>query len=637
MGKTLFDKNIEIAEVQNENFKLKAENKELRDKLSEADFLIPDKTFGVAVCGDVMLNKMEVEIVNTQIFQRLRKVKELGSTYLVYPSATHTRFEHSLGAVKKADLIILKNRKNQHSQEKEKSITAEEEQIIRLLALLHDIGHMPFGHTIEDEFGVFKSHDKHQTRWEFFLGEFSEIGKIIIKHHGKQFYERFFGLIKCDKNFEKRENDAFMYDIVSNTVCADLLDYLERDCFYTNLKLKYHPRFLDYFFIKEVKNKETNKNERRIAIRIYKKGKEIRHDNISELIQLLRNRYYLGERVYYHHAKILTGTILSGAVARAKEARCFEKIQMPAALGLNDDNEKILENKIEDDQALYNIHEMGDEQLITYLKDLPKKGKSTDNQKLIAAAERLAKNFDNRFLYKEIIYKTKKDLNIDDKLDIEPIDKGEYDKVKNKVALTIHNKLIKDGSYVNRLKIEDTICNYLGDMKSGDVLIYCPPFDMTMKLAKMKVVNNEGVDFELKDYNDVTIKEECESIIKKHQSLWALRVFVHPEFVDKKHKEYQSKYSEYQSYIKDYINWQLLVEPGSDEENTKGKVFWDKIIRLRIHEIPEINNNSSNINMSEADEKIKELALDFCANTNLKRELSDIDISIKSKFNISLK
>ena len=72
---------------------------------NETKKLTPDKTFGGLIfSGDVLLNKLEVKIVNTPEFQRLRKIKQLSTTYHVYPSAIHTRFEHSLGVLKIADI-----------------------------------------------------------------------------------------------------------------------------------------------------------------------------------------------------------------------------------------------------------------------------------------------------------------------------------------------------------------------------------------------------------------------------------------------------------------------------------------------------------------------------------------------------
>lgn len=590
-----------------------SETTDIKEEPKEAppEYLKPHKTFGIAVCGDVMLNKLEVEIVNTLLFQRLRKIKQLGSTYLVYPSAVHTRFEHSLGVVKMADLIITRIRENKHSDPIEKKIPYNEEQIIRLIALLHDIGHMPFGHTIEDEFGIFESHDKHESRWEFYLGKDSEIGKIIIKHQDVEFHALFFKLIKCEKNFDGLEDYAYMYDIVSNTVCADLLDYLNRDCSYTNLKLKYHPRFLDYFFIKPVQNKESKKYEKRIAIRIHKKGKkEIRNDVISELIELLRYRYYLGERVYYHHTKINTGTMLAGAVLRAKEAKCFELLSPTT--------------------DLINLHTMGDEQLLLYLQNLPKKGKSLRALELIHGAEELIKSLERRSIFSELIYKTKDDLGIDDEFDVKPIKEGWNDQVRNKFALKLHDRLIKKGSEIGRLEIEDDICKYLPDMKSGDFLIYCPAFNMAMKLAKMKVVNGNNDAFELMNFPDRTINNECKSIADKHQHLWALRVFVNKKFVEKTHEEYKKEYSHYKNLIEQYCDWQIFSNDVADEK-AKGEVFWDSYIRFKL---AFIENSTVMQKHTQRDEHIEELAKDFAAQTQLDRTAEKIINTIKKKFNI---
>jgi len=657
----LFQQNEELYKLQAENSVLRKKISELEAINSEAEFLKADKTFGVAVTGDVQLNKMEIIIVDTPIFQRLRKIRQLGSTYLVYPSAIHTRFEHSLGVLKQADLIIKKIRSNSHNFGEERNISAEEEQIIRLLALLHDIGHMPFGHTIEDEFGIFKSHDRHETRWEYFLGEHSEIGKIIKKHHpNNELYSRFYRLIKCENDFTNFEADAYIYDIVSNTVCADLLDYLIRDCLYTNLKINFHPRFLDYFFIKNIFNPKTKKTERRIAIRIYKKGKkDLRHDVITELIQLLRNRYYLGERVYYHHTKIMTSTLLAGAVLRAKEAGCFQKITLIKNLAtmehLDEDGSKKLLNNIQNnndsqiDKKILNIHRFGDEELLLYLKNLPKKGKSEKNLSLIKSAEILANRYDNRQLYTQIKTWSKHDLGITDK-DIENINNfiGEKDptlkdfkkgKIEGSLSFKIYDKLISEGSSIQRLEIEDTICSYLNDMQSGDVLIYCPSFNMAMKLAKMKIAFINEINGEIKEdacelmnyetSEDSTTKSDCLSILKRHQELWALRIYVNPKFVNPHHPEYDEKYKNYKNYIIDYFEWKILGK-NVEDESKRGYEFWNDFLRDRLHKIKHAPHTYS----AETDKKISSLANTFAVETNLGRTITEIDQTLKNEFKI---
>ncbi|MCE5252156.1 HD domain-containing protein, partial [bacterium] len=90
--------------------------------------------------GFIGISELERKIIDTEIFQRLRRIKQLALAYLVYPGALHTRFEHSLGVLNIAGKIaeklfnegVIKNQDNV--------------QIIRLAALLHDLGHGPFSH-----------------------------------------------------------------------------------------------------------------------------------------------------------------------------------------------------------------------------------------------------------------------------------------------------------------------------------------------------------------------------------------------------------------------------------------------------------------------------------------------------------
>ncbi len=88
--------------------------------------------------GFIGLTKKEVELLNTNVVQRLRRIKQLGNTHLVYPSACHTRFEHSLGVIHIATRMAQRLKLGDHDTE-----------IIRYAALLHDIGHGPFSHVFE--------------------------------------------------------------------------------------------------------------------------------------------------------------------------------------------------------------------------------------------------------------------------------------------------------------------------------------------------------------------------------------------------------------------------------------------------------------------------------------------------------
>jgi len=98
------------------------------------------KTFRDAVHGDLDFTDDELAVIDTGTFQRLRQIKQLGAACLVYPSATHTRFEHSLGACGVAKKMVAAIRRNCGA----KSISADDERLIGIYALVHDITHIPF-------------------------------------------------------------------------------------------------------------------------------------------------------------------------------------------------------------------------------------------------------------------------------------------------------------------------------------------------------------------------------------------------------------------------------------------------------------------------------------------------------------
>ena len=91
------------------------------------------------VFGFISLNETEADIVSTSIFQRLRRIRQLAFAHLVYPGALHTRFEHSLGVFHIADHVCLTL-----------GLGDSERRLVRLAALLHDIGHGSFSHVSEE-------------------------------------------------------------------------------------------------------------------------------------------------------------------------------------------------------------------------------------------------------------------------------------------------------------------------------------------------------------------------------------------------------------------------------------------------------------------------------------------------------
>ena len=240
-----------------------------------------------AVHGDIELGPLEVELIDTPEFQRLRGIKQLGTAYLVFPSAMHTRFEHSLGASWMAQRIIGALRRSH-------AFTPDEETRIRVTALLHDITHIPFGHTLEDERRVLPRHDEDSSRLDYFLRE-STIGRIL-RREGLQP-----GIIGA-----LTDEESIVSDIAAGAISADLLDYLRRDTYFCGLAQYYDERVFESFTVEGG----------RLVMMLEKRG-VLRRDALSELVNLLRIRYSLAERVYFHHTKIASGAMISKVVELA--------------------------------------------------------------------------------------------------------------------------------------------------------------------------------------------------------------------------------------------------------------------------------------------------------------------------------
>ncbi len=101
------------------------------------------------IWGEIPITEVERRIIQTSAFQRLRGIKQLGFAYLAFPGATHTRFEHSLGVMHTTDMLLKMVRKDERKPLKVDSMAR---QILRLAALLHDVGHPPYSHAMENLF-----------------------------------------------------------------------------------------------------------------------------------------------------------------------------------------------------------------------------------------------------------------------------------------------------------------------------------------------------------------------------------------------------------------------------------------------------------------------------------------------------
>jgi len=254
------------------------------------------------VHGDIELLAEEIALVDTVEFQRLRGIKQLGSASLVYPGATHTRFEHSIGTLHMCEQLLQAVNKNAARDPACQPVTDAERRILRICALLHDVTHIPFGHNIEDQTGLLPRHDRPE-RFTAVLSD-SELGAVLDRQHIR---DEVLAVLAGGK----RAVPPFWQQVVSDTIDADLMDYLRRDAHYTGLELLYDRRVVDYF--------RVDRRTQRMYVDCEKNGM-LREDIVSELLRLLEIRYHFSERVYYHHAKIAAGALLSRMVELALRA-----------------------------------------------------------------------------------------------------------------------------------------------------------------------------------------------------------------------------------------------------------------------------------------------------------------------------
>ncbi len=261
------------------------------------------------VHGDVYLTHEEMAILDTPQMQRLRGVKQLGTAYLAYPGAVHTRFDHSIGTLHVTRRMIEAMRLNADLDPRGcLGVGENEERVIRIAALIHDVTHIPFGHSIEDQTGVFHRHDSaYRYRGMLDPGN-TELGALLERQGVRRDVLNI--LLPAD-DADRELIPAFWTQVVSDTICSDILDYLQRDAYFTGLKLQIDPRINSYF--------KVDRESGNLYIDLAKRDL-LREDILSEVVRMLEARYYFSERVYYHHAKVAAGALLSRAVEIAVEA-----------------------------------------------------------------------------------------------------------------------------------------------------------------------------------------------------------------------------------------------------------------------------------------------------------------------------
>jgi HD superfamily phosphohydrolase len=224
--------------------------------------------------NNIRVDELTLKLVDTEVFQRLRYVRQLGLAYLVYPGATHTRFEHALGAYHLARRTIAL----MLEREALGGADADDQCIVRAAALLHDVGHYPFSHALEE---IGQLHHEDVARPLVTSGPVAAILRAEIADDAP---ERVFDLIRG-------ASDSPLQGLISGSLDLDKFEYLKRDAFmcgvpYGEIDVD---RLTNSLLVLE--DPETH----RPTIGVLEKG-------LSALESLLFAKYQMYRNVYWHHA-----------------------------------------------------------------------------------------------------------------------------------------------------------------------------------------------------------------------------------------------------------------------------------------------------------------------------------------------
>jgi HD superfamily phosphohydrolase len=409
-----------------------------------------------AVHGDIHLPSAYLPVLDAREMQRLRGVHQLGTAFHVYPSAQHTRFEHCLGTFHVASVLIDRIRANHRADPASSDLpSTEEEQTMLLASLVHDISHIPYGHSFEDQDGLLPRHDTAER-----LGRALGRGEIAAALEDLGAREAVLGCLTATAEEIQR---PCVRELVAGSVCADLLDYLKRDAYFTGLRVSYDERLFDSFKI--------DPHSGHLYIDLTKHHMD-REDVLSELLNLFRIRYVCSERIYYHHAKVASGALLSRAVEL-----CLATGLPPAAL------ESIGDGELE---AV----------LLTHARQY------TSRHAALERVPELTARFRQRKLPKRCFVATLR---------------GHEELQDELVAHFVDNQAY-------RREVEAEIGAALGLPDAVDVVVYCPKKSMQLKEASI-LVRRAGRELTPLDHYRGELPM-LDQMLRDYRYLWKLYVFV---------------------------------------------------------------------------------------------------------------
>lgn len=507
------------------------------------------KRIRVFIDRDLRATRLEMAVIDTETMQRLRFVRQLGQSFVAFPTADHSRFSHSLGALYWSAKMLVYLRENYFSNRRtphrspsngnppvvpiddprahgnvrvladaetalRATVLADEpdheslglhitcfEQLVRLSALIHDITHLPYGHTLEDQAELLPRHDEDPAR---ILAIFSQLkAEIATSPHlrgdegraGQSVLNKlldqcaamyYLGLVMKHDEEVLRKSDwsglkaliqpafvqylTFAYDIVSNTICADLIDYLHRDSLNCGMPWSMDKILLSHLTALPLESSTSEYPGTFWRCGVAAGRSKLRHDVITAVLGLLRARYDLTEKVYYHHTKCAADAILEAAIRRSG-------IQL----------------------SWTDLYALGDEGTINYFQQ---KSEPRSPTRMLLGSLRSRR-------FHKAVYRIRK---------APDWDRVTKDEVKECTTAT------------GRTTLEANICREL-HLPVHAVVVSCLPWNMQLKIAKALI---EWTDGEILTLDKLPTEKqylpEVTDLTERYKELWSLTVYLDEEY-----------------------------------------------------------------------------------------------------------
>ncbi len=436
------------------------------------------------VWGTMKFYPWELQVLDSPLLQRLRNINQLGLAVLTYPSAHHSRFEHTLGVTalvtKMADSI--NDTYYPESQSHERILSSEDINKMRLAALLHDVGHCFFSHlsermygntdefrALQSEFEIFKTAQPHEIfgylivntpSFKRFLKStdypgaitdgtfFDDLGRMIVGAPIDTVYE------KDGRLFKKN----YLTEMINGQFDADSLDYLRRDSYITGLSLTYH---IDRFLYKiKIVDRLTEVDGREIT----EKHLTVPISGVSTVEEMIFGKQMLTRYIYQHQKVLATDVLVYDVVGGL---RLGGKLQHPCDfLYFCDDD-------------IYKIYdESGDPDLKVKIADMPI---HEESKKTISAA---VKQIKTRNLPKKALVINMSNLDLGEAPTLE----AAYSTVKNAFSEQGLRQAIKDEA----LKICEKSSLDKGKIDLFDIFYSVPKPSTAKNYTDVFIETNDG-------------------------------------------------------------------------------------------------------------------------------------------------